>query len=67
MDNKRRIRKSVWLPIVLSLYFIFMATYFGKEMIAGGRVWQFAGICVGEIAVLILLVVFLRKRENLKK
>ncbi|MBD5203303.1 MAG: hypothetical protein HDS82_00300 [Bacteroidales bacterium] len=59
-------RKYVWLPTLLSIYFIIMALRFGVEMIAAGRIWSFIGIAAGEIFVLVILVIFLRKRENIK-
>lgn len=47
---------------MLFAYFIFMAIYFGRDMIAAGRMATFTGIVAGETVILILLVIFLRKR-----
>lgn len=59
-----KIKKSVWLPTVISIYFIAMAVIFGKEYIAAGEWVKFSLTCAAEIIVIILLVIFLRKREK---
>lgn len=62
-----KLRKSVFLPIVISIYFIIMAVWFGRDLIAAGRIGQFSTICAVEIAVIIAMIIFLRKRENITR
>lgn len=59
-------RKYVWLPAVLTIYFLFMAIYFGRDMLAAGQTGTYIGIVIGEVAVLTLLVIFLRKRDKIR-
>lgn len=65
--GKGKLRKSVWLPLLLLIYFLVMAVYFGRDLITGGRTPEFIGICAGELAAIILLAIFLRKRERKEK
>lgn len=60
-----KLKKSVWLPTVIAAYFIIMAIYFGPEMIKAGRTLQFSLTCLAEVIVLVLLVIYLRKREKI--
>ncbi len=61
--RKVTIKKSVWLPTLITLYFIGMAWYFGREMIATGQRTRFFVIAGIEIIIIIALTIFLRKRE----
>lgn len=63
--NRKKIRKSDWLPALLAIYFIVMAAIFVPSLIRTGQYLRVAIISIVEIAVLIALRVFLRKRENL--
>ena len=65
--RKVTIRKSVWLPILITIYFIGMAFYFGKEMLATGQQTRFLLISGIEIVVIIAMTIFLRKRENITR
>ncbi len=68
MENKKPLwrRKYVWLPLLLAIYFVFMAIYFGRDLIVAGKLPTFLLIASGEIVILVLLVIFLKKREGNK-
>jgi len=60
MKNNRHI----WVPIVIGIYFIFMAVYFGRDLIASGQYLRF-GITAGvEILLLVALFFALRRRRK---
>lgn len=60
-----KLRKSIFLPTIITIYFVIMAFWFGRELIAAGRIGQFATICGVEIVVIIAMAIFLRKREKI--
>lgn len=62
-----KVKKSVWLPSIIFIYFLAMAIIFGKEMIAAGETLKFMMICGTELVIIILLVIFLRKKEKITK
>lgn len=57
-------KKYVWLPALLAIYFIVMAVYFGRDLLAAGRIWQFVATAVAETAVLVGLFFALRWRDR---
>ncbi len=65
--KRKKLPKSDWLPAVLAIYFIVMAAIFVPTLIRAGEYLRVALISVVEIAVLIALRIFLRKREALNK
>lgn len=58
--------KYIWLPALLSIYFVFMTVYFGMDLLRSGETLRFWGTIAAEIAVLTALVFFLKKRERLR-
>ncbi|MDE6071289.1 MAG: hypothetical protein K2G53_01915 [Muribaculaceae bacterium] len=67
MGNQRKIRKSIWLPALLALYFLGMAIYFGPQLIREGETLRFILVSVAEVVIIILIHFFYKHRErNLK-
>lgn len=60
-------KKYIWLPLLLGIYFIFMAVYFGRDLLRAGQYWQFFGTAGAEVAVLVALFFSLRRRERLRR
>ncbi len=58
--------KYIWLPALLAVYFAFMTVYFGLDLLRSGETLRFWGTIIAETAVLIALVIFLKKRERLR-
>lgn len=58
--------KYIWLPSLLGIYFIFMTVFFGLDLLHKGETLRFWATVGTEIAVLIALVLFLKKRERLR-
>lgn len=63
-NSKGRIRKSIWLPTLLSLYFICMAIAFGPELIRKGEILRFSLVSAVEIVIILLVFLFYRRREK---
>jgi membrane protein implicated in regulation of membrane protease activity len=64
MNNRKRLPKSVWLPVILLIYLIAMAVYYGPRLIAGGETLRFILISLVELAIIILLWYLLRRKER---
>lgn len=60
----KRIRKSVWLPTLLAIYFIAMMAIFGPELLRNGEKTRFFTVAAVEIIVIILVYLFYRHREK---
>ncbi len=58
--------KYIWLPALLAIYFAFMTVYFGLDLLRSGETLRFWGTIIAESAILIALVIFLKKRERLR-
>lgn len=58
--------KYIWLPALLTVYFIFMTAYFGMDLLRSGETTRFWVTVLAEVAVLTALVFFLKKREKLR-
>lgn len=58
--------KYIWLPILLAVYFLFMTFYFGMDLLRQGETTRFWLTVGAELAVLVALVFFLKKREKLR-
>lgn len=58
--------KYIWLPVLLSIYFLFMTFYFGMDLLRQGETMRFWLTAGAELAVIIALVFFLKKREKLR-
>lgn len=63
--SRRRIRKSLWLPLVLALYAIAISCYFGPRLIAEGLATKFWISVAVEAVVVVGLFFALRRKENL--
>lgn len=61
------IKKHIWLPLLIFIYFLVMAIIFGPRMIQEGEWLKFSLLCVAELGILILLRFFLLKKEQNKK
>lgn len=57
--------KYIWLPAILGCYAIFMTAYFGSDLLRQGHALRFWATAAAETVVLVLLVVFLRKRSRI--
>lgn len=60
-----KIKKSVWLPICLLIYTGIMTLLFAKDWIDNGHALRFYLILSAELVIIILLTIFLRKRERI--
>lgn len=60
-------KKYIWLPLLLAAYFIFMAVYFGADLLKTGHYWQFIATSAGELIVLVALFFSLKRRERLRR
>lgn len=58
--------KYIWLPVLLAVYFLFMTFYFGMDLLRKGESMRFWLTVGAEVAVLIALAFFLKKREKLR-
>lgn len=59
--------KYIWLTALLSAYALFMTLYFGLDLLRSGGKTQFWITLGAEVAILIALFFFLRKREQLRR
>lgn len=64
MSERRRIKKSVWLPAVLTLYFLGMAIFFGPQLIRDGETLRFILVSIVEIIVIIAVHLFYKRKER---
>ncbi len=64
MPKRKAIKKSIWLPSVLTLYFLAMAIIFGPDLIRNGETLRFIIVSVIEIAIIIAVHFFYRHRER---
>lgn len=62
-----RIRKSIWMPIALLIYFGIMTFFFGNDHIASGHTLRLIITCLIELGIIIVLYFFLRKKEKLEE
>lgn len=58
--------KYIWLPAVIFIYFGVMTYMYGFQLLQKGENMRFWLTVAGEMAVLIALVAFLKKRETLR-
>lgn len=64
---KEKLRKSDWLPALILVYFIIMMCVFGPDLLAKGEYLTFGLTAAAELVILVLLRIFLRKREKIGK
>lgn len=60
-----KIKKSVWLPVGLLIYTGIMTLLFAKDWIVTGHALRIYLILSAELVIIILLTIFLRKRERM--
>lgn len=61
-----KIKKYIWLPLLLLGYFAFMTVYFGRDLLVSGQTTRFTVTVVAELVVLTALFFSLRKRDRYK-
>lgn len=68
MDPKRKkkIPTSVWLPALLLIYLFGMTLWFGQHLIQNGEIVRLISVFAAEIGIILLLRMFLIKREEQK-
>lgn len=59
--------KYIWLPAVIFIYFLVMTFMFGTDLLRQGATMQFWLTVGSELVVLVALVFFLRRREQLRR
>lgn len=62
--NRRKIRKSVWMPALLLIYLFGMTAWFAPALIANGETARLITVFLSEIFIIVLLRIFLVKRER---
>lgn len=62
--SRRKIRRSVWMPCLLFVYLAVMTAFFAPRLIAEGEIVRLIIVFVSEVAIIILLRLFLVKRER---
>lgn len=62
----KKVKKSVWLPALITLYFLGMMFWFAPELIRTGQTTRLITVSAIEIIVIVVLYFFLRKREGIK-
>ncbi|MDE5774280.1 MAG: hypothetical protein K2H86_07470 [Muribaculaceae bacterium] len=61
-----KIKKSVWLPVCLLIYTGIMTLLFARDWIDNGHALRFFLILFAELVIILLLTIFLRKRERME-
>lgn len=64
--NRKRIPKSTWMPCLLLIYLFGMTIWFAPSLIANGEIARLIIVFVSELAIIIALRIFLKKREEQK-
>lgn len=65
--NKKKLRRSVWMPILLLIYLAVMTTWFAPRLIAEGETARLIVVVLSELAIIYALRVFLVKKERQDK
>ncbi|MDE7403025.1 MAG: hypothetical protein K2M87_06405 [Muribaculaceae bacterium] len=64
-ENKnRKVKRSVWLPIVLLIYIIAMTAWFAPSLIAQGEVLRLVLVVGVELVIIAILYILLKRREK---
>lgn len=64
----RKLRKKyVWLPLVLAIYAAFMAWFNRETVTVHHEYTQYFSTLAVEAVVLVLLAIFLKKRDTLRR
>ncbi len=64
MKREGKVPKYIWLPALLTLYFIGMSIAFVPELLQKGEYTRVAVVSVVEIVVIILVYLFYKKRAG---
>ena len=62
--SRKKIRRSVWMPCLLFAYLAAMTAFFAPRLIAEGETLRLIVVFVSEVAIIILLRLFLVRRER---
>ena len=65
--NKKKLRRSVWMPILLLIYLAVMTTWFAPRLIPEGETVRLIVVVLSELAIIYALRVFLVKKERQDK
>lgn len=65
--RKQKIKRSVWLPALLLIYLFGMTIWFAPSLIDNGEIVRLVVVFVAELVVIILLRLFLIKKEQQDK
>ncbi len=65
-EAMRKIKKSIWLPAIIFIYFICMTFMFAPELIQSHQTTRLITVSIIELIVIIALHFFLKKREQIK-
>ena len=65
--NKKKLRRSVWMPILLLIYLAVMTIWFAPRLIAEGETVRLIVVVLSELAIIYALRVFLVKKERQDK
>lgn len=64
IPRKPKIKKSVWMPCLLLVYLVGMTIGFAPSLIERGETVRLVTVFLSEIFIIVLLRIFLVKREN---
>lgn len=64
LGNKKKVPRSVWMPALLLVYLAGMTMWFAPSLIANGEIARLIIVFVSELGIIILLRIFLKKRER---
>lgn len=69
LDNPRKpkLKRSVWLPTLLLIYLLGMTAYYAPSLIQAGEIARLITVFIVECAVILILHIFLKKREAREK
>lgn len=62
--NGKKVPRSVWMPCLLLIYLFGMTAWFAPSLIANGEIVRLVVVFVTELAIIIALRIFLKKRES---
>ena len=62
--NRKKLRKSVWMPVLLTIYLLGMTAWFAPSLIANGETARLIIVFIIEALIIVLLRIFLVKRER---
>lgn len=63
-EKRKKIPRSVWMPCLLLIYLFGMTAWFAPSLIANHEISRLIIVFVSDIAIIVALRIFLKKREN---